>query len=83
MVSGIYIGLEALGAFRLVQSIFGVLNILLQTFENYVLPKASRLYALNKQHSKDYLKKITWQGGFLFAPVLLLLAIFSENMLYT
>ncbi|MCC6372238.1 MAG: oligosaccharide flippase family protein [Bacteroidia bacterium] len=79
LVSGLYIGLEALGAFRLAQSLFGVLNILLQTFENYVLPKASRLYSENVEYSKNYIKRITLQGAFIFIPVLFLLFLFSDQ----
>ena len=81
LVSGMYLGLEALGAFRIVQSIFGILNIFLQAFENYALPKASQLYSLNTNDSKTYLKKITYQGAILFAPILICLFIFSKEML--
>lgn len=79
MVSGMYLGLEALGAFRLVQSLFGLLNIVLQTFENYALPIASRLQIISNKKSRAYINKITLQASYLFIPVLLLLFIFSEK----
>lgn len=79
VASGLFLGASALGAFRLVQSMFGVLNLLLQTYENYVLPKAAKLYALSKNESKIYLQNITKKGGLLFAIVLAPLFIFSEE----
>ena len=79
MISGMYLGLEALGAFRLVQSLFGLLNILLQTFENYVLPSAARLQAESIKLSKSYIRKITFEAGMLFFSILFLLFIFSEQ----
>lgn len=50
MTSGILIGIEALGILRFVQSLLGVINILLQTIENYVLPQLSRAYQVSLQH---------------------------------
>lgn len=50
MASGLLIGVEALGVLRFVQSLFGVVNILLQTIENYVLPQLSRAYQTSLQH---------------------------------
>ncbi|WP_029297343.1 lipopolysaccharide biosynthesis protein [Chryseobacterium hispalense] len=44
LAAGLYLGISALGALRLVQSFFGVINVLLQTVENYYIPKAARLY---------------------------------------
>jgi O-antigen/teichoic acid export membrane protein len=53
LVAGIYLGVNALGALRLVQSFFGVINVILQTVENYYLPKTAQL------HYQDKKKKIT------------------------
>lgn len=50
MASGLLIGLEALGVLRFVQSFLGLVNILLQTIENYVLPQLSRAYQVSLQH---------------------------------
>ncbi len=81
MVSGIYLGLEALGAFRLVQSLFGLLNILLQTFENYALPIASQLRILSIHKANAYIKRLTIQAGYLFLAVLFILFMFSEQVM--
>lgn len=81
ITSGVFLGVEALGALRLVQSLFGVLNILLQTFENYVLPHATLLYQSSVQESKLYLKQISFKGAFVFGFVLLLLSVFSEQVI--
>ena len=78
---GMFIGVEALGAFRLVQSLFGVLNVLFQTFENYVLPNASRIYATSIHQSKLYLRRVSMQSGLVIGLVLLLLFIFSTELL--
>ena len=55
VASGIFIGIEALGAFRLVQSLFGILNMVFQTFENHLLPEASRLFQTSVKESKAFL----------------------------
>lgn len=81
ITSGVFLGIEALGALRLVQSLFGVLNVLLQTFENYVLPNATRLYQTSLSDAKKYLKDLSLKGSFLFGFVLLLLFIFSEEII--
>jgi O-antigen/teichoic acid export membrane protein len=81
LISGIYIGIEALGALRLVQSIFGILNIFLQTIENYFLPKIATLYHDNKQLAKDYLFKISTQGALIFGVILSLLFLFSSKII--
>ncbi|MBK8885830.1 MAG: hypothetical protein IPN46_04470 [Saprospiraceae bacterium] len=47
--SGLILGVEALGAFRLVQTLFGLINVLLQGLESYVLPQA----AIRFQQSKE------------------------------
>jgi O-antigen/teichoic acid export membrane protein len=81
LMSGIFISIEALGAFRIVQSMFGVLNILFQTFENYVLPNASRIYIQSVEKSKKYIKSITLQAGLLIAFVLVVLFVFSNYII--
>ena len=75
------IGDYAFGAFRLVQQMFGVLNILLQTFENYVLPQAARLYKSSASRSKVYLKKISLKAAFAFGIVLFILFVFSTKVI--
>ena len=76
IVSGLYLGAAALGAFRFVQSLFGVLNLILQTLENYALPFASRLFQTSAESSKIYLKNMTIKGcvaiGILLTTIFLL-----------
>ena len=50
MASGVLIGIEALGVLRFVQSLLGVINIILQTIENIVLPQLSRAYQVSLEH---------------------------------
>jgi len=78
IASGVFFGATALGAFRLVQSLFGVLNLLLQTFENYALPAASRLFQSSIESSKVYLRSMNFQGTIIAGSLLLLLCFYSE-----
>lgn len=81
VASGVFLGAVALGAFRLVQSMFGILNILLQSYENYVLPRAVRLFHNSADESRSYLKGIGIKGAILFGSVLLVLCIFSPSII--
>ncbi|OAZ04019.1 hypothetical protein [Flavobacterium succinicans] len=81
LVSGIYIGIEALGALRLVQTLFGVINIGLQTIENYFLPKISKLYLENVAQAKKYLINLTLKGAVLFGVLLSILFVFSTPII--
>lgn len=81
LVSGIYLGIEALGALRLVQSFFGVINIGLQTVENYYLPKVAQLYADSAAKAKKYLLEITTIGAVFFSIILLILFVFSDRII--
>lgn len=76
IASGVFLGTMALGAFRLVQSLFGVLNVLLQTFENYALPFASRLFQSSVENSKIYLWNMSLNGAVVFGSVLSILFMF-------
>ncbi|MEN7549945.1 hypothetical protein AAG747_18615 [Rapidithrix thailandica] len=81
VASGLFLGVVALGAFRLVQSLFGVLNILLQTFENYALPQAARLYQSSSSASKQYLRSVSYKGAMIFGVILVVLFAFSESVI--
>ena len=81
LVSGIYLGIEALGALRLVQSFFGILNIGLQTVENYFLPKIAGIYNENSAKAKKYLLEITSFGALFFAILLTVFFIFSNEII--
>lgn len=81
LLSGVYISIEALGALRLVQSFFGVLNIMLQTVESYFLPKIAALYHENKKKAKQYLLKITSYGAFIFGSILIFIYAFASKLI--
>jgi O-antigen/teichoic acid export membrane protein len=81
LVSGIYLGIEALGALRLVQSFFGILNVGLQTVENYFLPKVATIYNENSAKAKKYLLEITIFGALFFAVLLTVFFIFSDEII--
>ncbi len=81
LVSGIYLGIEALGALRLVQSFFGVINIILQSVENYYLPKVAKIFNENVANAKIYLYSITVYGAILFGFLLSILFLFSTEII--
>ncbi len=81
VASGLFIGLKALGAFRLVQSIFGVFNMLLQTFENYVLPQTSRLIVSSIEEARIYLKNISMKTSLFAGLILVLTFVFAEPII--
>lgn len=73
-----WVGAAALGALRLAQYIFGLLNVVLQAFENYVLPKAS---ASSSKNPSAYLKVIARKMLLFMLPILITLAIFGKQIL--
>lgn len=81
VASGVFLGVEALGAFRLVQSLFGVLNLLLQSFENYVLPEATRRYVISTVEAKNYLRQISGRAALFFGVVLVPLFVFANEVI--
>ena len=81
LLSGAYLGIESLAALRLTQSIFGIINIVLQTVENYYLPRVATLFSQNLNDAKKYLYRITLQGSFLFGGLLILLCSFGKNII--
>lgn len=82
LASGLYLGVKALGAFRLAQTIFGVFNLVLQLFENHVVPEASRLYALSADAFGTYVKKISHYAYLLMFPALLITFFFAKTIFY-
>jgi len=79
--AGLFLGAQALGALRLVQSLFGVLNILLQAFENYALPQAVKLYQTSLEESKLFIQNLSTKAGIIFAVVLGFLFVFAEQVI--
>lgn len=81
VASGIYLGAAALGALRLAQSLMGVLNVLLQSFENYILPQTASKINIDLKQGIYYLVNISKKAGLVFLPVLLLIIFFSKPIL--
>lgn len=81
LAAGIYLGINALGALRLVQSFFGVVNIILQTVENYYLPKTAQLYYQNKKQEKKTLLFSLSKGMMVLGVLITAFFIFSEPLI--
>lgn len=79
--SGIFIGPIALGAFRLVQSLFGVLNVFLQAYENYALPKATGIFQSSVKDAREYLRGFMARGGITSVGIVLFAFFFSEQVI--
>lgn len=80
VAAGVYLGAAALGALRLAQSLMGVLNILLQTFENYVLPQTAKKLNLHVSEGLAFVAGISRKAGMFFIPVLIFTFIFAEQL---
>ncbi len=80
VAAGVWLGIAALGALRLAQYIFGLLNVLLQAIENYALPHASLLQKSAVEFN-SFLKNIFRKTFLMIAPALLLLSIFAKQIL--
>lgn len=76
IAAGWWVGAAALGALRLAQYIFGLLNVLLQAIENYALPKAAAL----KENQSAFLMALLKKMMLLMLPILLLLSLFSKQI---
>lgn len=81
VASGIYLGSAALGALRLGQSLFGVLNVFLQTFENYVLPQSAIRMQQGQDQGIAYIRKTNQKLAFVFIPVLVIIFLFASPIL--
>lgn len=81
LVAGIYLGINALGALRLVQSFFGAINVILQTVENYYLPKTAQLYYQNKKQEKKNLLINLSKGMMILGILITVFFIFSEPLI--
>lgn len=79
-VSGLFLGLPALGALRLAQTLFGVLNALLQVLENYALPAASVLNETSTEKMKLYLRQMMRSSFLLLLPVVIIAILFAKQI---
>jgi O-antigen/teichoic acid export membrane protein len=80
--SGLFLGVKALGALRLSQTLFGVLNALLQVLDNYALPKAAVQFNKSADDLKAYLKLVFRQSLYFLLPIALLVIIFSKQIFF-
>lgn len=80
--SGLFLGVKALGALRLSQTLFGVLNALLQVLDNYALPKAAIQFNKSAEDLKVYLKLVTKQSLYFLLPIAVLVIIFSKQIFF-
>lgn len=81
VASGLYLGREALGAFRLIQSLFGVLSMLFQTMENYAVPRTAQLLKESPGLAKAFLARLRWQSAILVGGLLALVGAFPRLIL--
>lgn len=81
VASGVYLGIAELGALRLAQSLMGILNIIMQTFENYFLPQTA--IKMNGSHDEGvaYVADISRKSLLLFLPVLIITFWFSDQII--
>jgi O-antigen/teichoic acid export membrane protein len=80
LAAGWWLGLAALGALRLAQYTFGILNVVLQAIENYSLPIASRSHDTPAQFNR-FLQQVLKKSLVLIAPLLLLVVLFAKPLL--
>lgn len=80
VAAGVLLGVEAFGALRLAQNIFGLLNVLFQAFENYVVPNAARVYQQSAPLLSGYLKTVSKKTVLLLIPVLLVLFVLAQQV---
>ncbi|HAY3552817.1 hypothetical protein KRE47_07950 [Elizabethkingia meningoseptica] len=81
LVAGIYLGINALGALRLVQSFFGIINVMLQTVENYYLPKTAQLYYQDKKQEKKALLLNLSKGILVLGVLITVFFLFSDPLI--
>lgn len=81
VAAGLYLGAAALGALRLAQSLMGVLNVLLQTFENYLLPQTSNRMRTNPIDGINYLTGSNRKAAWFFLPALAALFVMAEPLM--
>ncbi|GAB2557099.1 lipopolysaccharide biosynthesis protein [Spirosoma aerophilum] len=80
VAGGWLLGAATLGALRLAQYIFGLLNVLLQALESYVVPRAA-LVAHSPATLRAYLQGVLLKSLLGLLPALLLLVVGAEPLL--
>ncbi|MBL3656781.1 lipopolysaccharide biosynthesis protein [Fulvivirga sediminis] len=79
--SAVIAGNAVLGVLRLAQTTMGVFNVAIQGLENYFLPYLSRLISKNIDDALQFTFRMIRKIGLLTAPILILAAIFSSQIL--
>ncbi|MGY6743735.1 MAG: oligosaccharide flippase family protein [Cecembia sp.] len=79
--AGIFLGTVALGALRLSQTLMGVLNVILQTFENYILPQTAKKLSDNYSMGLDYLVNNIKKASVVFLPLIVFTIACSADIL--
>ena len=82
VAAGLYLGYAALGALRLVQSVFGILNLLFQSFENYLIPSVARVVKDNKESAFSEIKSGMKLAYLSYLPILVVGLLFPEELLH-
>ena len=77
VAAGVHLGSAALGALRLAQSLFGVLNLLMQTYENYVLPKIALEVHRDMASGMQYVRATNQRLALVFVPVICFVFVFA------
>lgn len=81
VAAGLYLGYAALGALRLVQSVFGILNLLFQSFENYLIPSVARVLKENKESAFSEIKSGMKLAYLSYLPILVVGLLFPAELL--
>lgn len=81
VAAGLYLGYAALGALRLVQSVFGILNLLFQSFENYLIPSVARVVKQNKELAFSEIKSGMKLAYLSYLPILVVGLFFPSELL--
>jgi hypothetical protein len=74
LAAGWWLGNAALGALRLAQYMFGLLNVLLQALEHYALPKAAQLHH-DRKALFLFLRRQVMQAALAILPVVALMVL--------
>lgn len=77
IAAGWWVGAAALGALRLAQYLFGLLNLLLQAIESYVMQKAASF----KENQQAYWWQLLKKCLLLVLPFLALFSLFAKQIL--
>ena len=81
VTAGVWLGPTILGVLRLSQYAFGVINVLLQAIENYLLPKAAAISS-DPHRTIDYLRVIQKKMLLWLGAVLGLIAVAAKPVLH-